>query len=92
MRTVLLALSLSMGCAGEMAAVEPPVLCKLQARDRTLTVYAAGAPLRFSVQDSHGRWLLSGGDLDELRTREPGLYRLYRAAMANGGQPVLIAR
>ena len=83
------------GCAGittSAPAAEAPVLCKLQTRDRVLTVYVEGGPVRYAVHGSDGKLVASGTDLEELRVEAPALYRLYRSTMATGDKaPVLLA-
>jgi hypothetical protein len=88
-----LSISLALGCAGTIAPVaDAPVLCKLQTRDRVLTVYVDGGPVRYAVHGSDGKLVVSGTDLEQLRVEAPALYRLYRSTVATGGSaPVLLA-
>lgn len=86
MRILALSISLALaGCAATVApGVEAPVLCKLQTRDRVLTVYVPGGPMRFAVHGSDGKLVGSGTDLEQLRVEAPALYRLYRSTVAGG--------
>jgi hypothetical protein len=70
---------------------DAPVLCRLATRDRVLTVYAAGAPMRFAVHASDGTLLAEGADPEALRQLDPSLFRIYREAVAGHAPRPLLA-
>lgn len=52
-----------------------PVIVRIVGRHETITVTAAPGGPRVSAADPAGRMICQGLTMDELRLREPGLYR-----------------
>ena len=66
-------------CAHHQAPSAPqasknlPVICRLVARDQTITISASGHGPVYSVQDAKGQMLLSYASRDQLRLLHPDL-------------------
>src|SRR5438309_9736658 len=56
-----------------------PVILRIVGRDQTITVSAAPGGARVSAADGSGRTICRALTMDELRQREPGIYRQVQA-------------
>jgi hypothetical protein len=62
---------------------EHPVIGQLRTRDRRITLLAARAGLRVTVEDADGAPLARDVAVEELRTRDPSAYELFRTSVAS---------
>jgi hypothetical protein len=69
-------------------ASEHPVIGQLRTRDRRITLLAARDGLRVTVEDAAGAQLARDVAVDELKTRDPAAYELFRTSVASRGAPL----
>jgi hypothetical protein len=82
----------STGAEGQLlspAAASPahPVIGKLQARDRSVTLMSSPGGLRVTVEDAAGTVLARDVDVEALRGLDPTSYDMCRSAVAFSAQP-----
>ncbi len=78
--------------APPVAPSRRPVIAKLRLRDADLTIESTGSGPRFSVAAFDGAYVERDLGADELASRYPALYQLYRSAIAGASSAYLDAR